>query len=130
MLQNVKRDALINTLEQDANCAILHLQLGAIIKIGLDNSIITPMPPYDIRPSNLCYIKAMEQNNDLPQKQPADKELIDPMIVEMKKMNFSLSEISSSLAFFKWLTIIVIFLVIIAGIITFAFIAKSPILKI
>jgi len=66
----------------------------------------------------------MAQDYDLSQKQPSDEKADDPIVSEMEKMNFNLSEISSSLAFFKWLVIISIALSILLGIIAFAYFAK------
>ena len=61
----------------------------------------------------------MDNNNITNQKNEQKETPQDPILSEMQKINFSLSEIASSLAFFKWLTVIIFALSILGGIIIF-----------
>ena len=86
------------------------MQLGAIIKIGLDNFIIAPTKQQSL--VAICYTIAMEQDEN-------------HLIEQMEKINYNLSQISRSLAFFKWLAVIFIAILILLGITTLAIAAKN-----
>ena len=50
----------------------------------------------------------MEQSNRTTEKQKSELDNNDQIVQEIQKINFSLSDIAGTLAFFKWLTILFI----------------------